>query len=62
MPSKLAIHLPFLSQTERDILFGSITEAAGKPRGDPIREGVISGADFRTLSIANRIHIYLLSV
>ncbi|KAJ6502389.1 drug:h+ antiporter [Mycena sanguinolenta] len=42
MPSKLAYHLPFLSQAERDKLFGSITEAASKPRGDPIREGVIS--------------------
>lgn len=43
MPSKLAEHLPFLSQAERDKLFGSITEAASKPRGDPVREGVISG-------------------
>ncbi|KAF7338159.1 hypothetical protein MVEN_02040800 [Mycena venus] len=42
MPSKLAQHLPFLSQAERDKLFGSITEAASKPRGDPVREGVIS--------------------
>ncbi|KAJ7174007.1 major facilitator superfamily domain-containing protein [Mycena crocata] len=42
MPSRLAEHLPFLTQQERDILFGSITEAASKPRGDPIREGVIS--------------------
>ncbi|KAJ7444936.1 drug:h+ antiporter [Mycena latifolia] len=42
MPSKLALHLPFLSQPERDVLFGSITEAASKPRGDPVREGVIS--------------------
>ncbi|KAJ7775031.1 drug:h+ antiporter [Mycena metata] len=40
MPSKLAKHLPFLSQMERDILFGSITQAASKPRGDPVREGV----------------------
>ncbi|KAJ6597052.1 drug:h+ antiporter [Mycena vulgaris] len=43
MPSKLAHHLPFLSQPERDGLFGSIIEAASKPRGDPVREGVISG-------------------
>ncbi|KAJ7087878.1 major facilitator superfamily domain-containing protein, partial [Mycena epipterygia] len=42
MPAKLVHHLPFLSQPERDILFGSITEAASKPRGDPVREGVIS--------------------
>ncbi|KAJ7905680.1 major facilitator superfamily domain-containing protein [Mycena olivaceomarginata] len=42
MPSKLAQHLPFLSQAERDKLFSSITEAASKPRGDPVREGVIS--------------------
>ncbi|KAJ7343319.1 major facilitator superfamily domain-containing protein [Mycena albidolilacea] len=42
MPSKLTQHLPFLSQAERDKLFGSITEAASKPRGDPVREGVIS--------------------
>ncbi|KAJ7632776.1 drug:h+ antiporter [Roridomyces roridus] len=42
MPDKLAEHLPFLSQVERDILFGSITAAAGKPRGDPVREGVIA--------------------
>ncbi|KAF8212062.1 major facilitator superfamily domain-containing protein [Mycena galopus ATCC 62051] len=42
MPSKLREHLPFLSQAERDKLFGSITEAASKPRGDPVREGVIS--------------------
>ncbi|KAJ7046973.1 drug:h+ antiporter [Mycena alexandri] len=42
MPSRLAKHLPFLSQMERNILFGSITEAASKPRGDPVREGVIA--------------------
>ncbi|KAJ7685349.1 drug:h+ antiporter [Mycena polygramma] len=42
MPSKLAKYLPFLTQSERDILFGSITEAASKPRGNPVREGVIS--------------------
>ncbi|KAJ7510037.1 major facilitator superfamily domain-containing protein [Mycena galericulata] len=42
MPSKLALHLPFLSPSEREVLFGSITEAAGRPRGDPVREGVIS--------------------
>ncbi|KAJ7271946.1 drug:h+ antiporter [Mycena haematopus] len=42
MPSKLAHYLPSLSPAERDKLFGSITEAASKPRGDPIREGVIS--------------------
>ncbi|KAJ6525618.1 drug:h+ antiporter [Mycena capillaripes] len=42
MPSKLAQHLPFLSQPERDILFGSITETASKPRGNAVREGIIS--------------------
>ncbi|KAJ7097775.1 drug:h+ antiporter [Mycena belliarum] len=42
MPLKLAHHLPFLSQDQRDVLFGSIAEAGSKPRGDPVREGVIS--------------------
>ncbi|KAJ6630603.1 drug:h+ antiporter [Mycena sp. CBHHK59/15] len=42
MPARLAQHLPSLSQHERDVLFGSITAAASKPRGDPVREGVIS--------------------
>ncbi|KAK7020478.1 major facilitator superfamily domain-containing protein [Favolaschia claudopus] len=42
MPSKLAEYLPFLSPSERDKLYGSLNEAASKPRGDPVREGVIS--------------------
>ena|ERR1700722_14026628 len=43
MPSKLAGHLPFLNETERAVLFGSIVTVASKPRGDPIREGVVLG-------------------
>ncbi|KAJ7063498.1 major facilitator superfamily domain-containing protein [Mycena amicta] len=41
MPEHLARYLPALSQAERDVLLGSITEAASKPLGDPVREGVI---------------------
>jgi hypothetical protein len=58
MPSRLAHYLPFLSQSERNVLFGSITEAGSKPRGHPIREGVISGAHFSLFSVpASFIHI-----
>ncbi|KAG6840370.1 hypothetical protein C0991_007145 [Blastosporella zonata] len=42
MPGKLAAHLSFLSQDERDALFGSITAALEYDRGTPIREGVIA--------------------
>ncbi|KAF7304956.1 Glycoside hydrolase family 16 protein [Mycena kentingensis (nom. inval.)] len=42
MPERLARYLPSLTQAERDALFGSITKAASKPRGDPIRDGVIA--------------------
>ncbi|KAG6908911.1 hypothetical protein DXG01_002792 [Tephrocybe rancida] len=41
MPDKLAVHLSFLSQEERDALFGSITLALKYERGTPVREGVI---------------------
>lgn len=44
MPKNLAKNLPQLSQSERDALFGSIQTAASYPRGDAIREGVISCA------------------
>ncbi|OCH87436.1 drug:h+ antiporter [Obba rivulosa] len=44
MPEKLEKYLPNLSQAERDELFGSITDVTALPRGDPTREGVISGA------------------
>lgn len=50
MPDKLAQYLPFLSEAERKELYGSITQAAAKPRGDPIREGVIQGAKVDTKS------------
>lgn len=43
MPEKLAKHLPQLSASERATLFGSITSVTQYPRGNPIREGVISG-------------------
>lgn len=43
MPTKLAHHLPFLTQAERDVLYGSITAVTQYPRGNPTREGVISG-------------------
>ncbi|KAG6816467.1 hypothetical protein H0H87_005827 [Tephrocybe sp. NHM501043] len=42
MPTKLATHLPFLTQEEREALFGSITAALAYDRGTPIREGVIA--------------------
>jgi hypothetical protein len=44
MPGNLGRHLPFLSEEERQVLYGSIVSAAAKPRGDPTREGVILGA------------------
>ena len=43
MPKNLAKNLPQLSDADRQKLFGSITDAVAYPRGDPIREGVISG-------------------
>ncbi|KAJ7172314.1 drug:h+ antiporter [Mycena filopes] len=42
MPRRLTEHLPFLTPMQREVLFGSITEAASKPWGDPVREGVIA--------------------
>lgn len=44
MPKNLAVNLSQLSQSERDTLFGSIQTAASYPRGDAIREGVITCA------------------
>lgn len=44
MPDQLAKHLPFLSEEERKKLFGDIESVIHIPRGDPVREGVISGA------------------
>lgn len=43
LPSKLALYLPFLSQTERDALFASVITISAQPRGDATREGVIAG-------------------
>ncbi|KAH8118651.1 drug:h+ antiporter [Phellopilus nigrolimitatus] len=45
MPGRLAAALPGLSADERAALFGSITDVLAYPRGDPIREGVISAYD-----------------
>lgn len=45
MPKRLALHLPFLTQEERDALYGSIVIAASSPRGSPTREGVIQAYD-----------------
>ncbi|KAH6874654.1 ferrichrome-type siderophore transporter [Coprinopsis sp. MPI-PUGE-AT-0042] len=45
MPDELAKNLPFLDEATRAKLFGSITAAATYPRGDPIREGVITAYD-----------------
>jgi hypothetical protein len=45
MPTRLAYHLPFLSADDRALLFGSIYGAVAYPRGDPVREGVISAYD-----------------
>ncbi|TFK64325.1 MFS general substrate transporter, partial [Pluteus cervinus] len=45
MPGKLEKYLPFLTQAQRDQLYGSIVAAAANPRGDPIREGVIQAYD-----------------
>ena len=49
MPKKLAKHLPQLSADDRAKLFGSISEVTEYPRGNPIREGVISGSFFHAL-------------
>jgi len=43
MPDKLEKYLPFLTEEQRALLYGSLYLAAAKPRGDPIREGVILG-------------------
>ncbi|KAK0190166.1 drug:h+ antiporter [Armillaria mellea] len=42
MPDKLAKYLPSVSAEERAALYSSITTVITYPRGDPIREGVIS--------------------
>ncbi|KAI0092894.1 drug:h+ antiporter [Irpex rosettiformis] len=54
MPKNLAKYLPQLSAEEREKLYGSLTTVTTYPRGDPIREGVISAYDrtMRTLVIA----------
>jgi len=43
MPDKLEKYLPFLTDEQRALLYGSLYLAAANPRGDPIREGVILG-------------------
>ncbi|CAL1710437.1 unnamed protein product [Somion occarium] len=45
MPKKLDKYLSFLPEDQRAQLFGSITDVAVYPRGDPIREGVINAYD-----------------
>lgn len=45
MPNELEKHLPFLNETVRTQLFGSIAAAATYPRGHPVREGVIIAYD-----------------
>ncbi|KAI0819605.1 drug:h+ antiporter [Trametes gibbosa] len=42
MPAALKAHLPGLTQEERDVLFGSITDVRALPMGDPVRQGVIA--------------------
>ncbi|KZT38552.1 hypothetical protein SISSUDRAFT_730292 [Sistotremastrum suecicum HHB10207 ss-3] len=42
MPHQLSIHLPFLNDTERAKIFGSITDAAARPLSDPVRMGTIA--------------------
>ncbi|KAF9046927.1 drug:h+ antiporter [Hymenopellis radicata] len=43
MPGKLLHYLPFLSDTERAAIYSSISVITTQyPRGDPVREGVIS--------------------
>ncbi len=44
MPGKLKEYLPGLTRDEREALFGSITDVRARPLGDPVRQGVISGA------------------
>ena len=43
MPAKLREYLPDLSQEERDVLFGDITNVTERAMDDPVRVGVISG-------------------
>lgn len=43
MPGKLEKYLPGVSAEQRALLYGSITTVRAQPRGDPTREGVISG-------------------
>ncbi|KAG2338806.1 drug:h+ antiporter [Suillus weaverae] len=45
MPVNLEKYLPWLTDEQRAELYGSITLAASYPRGDPVREGVISAYD-----------------
>ncbi|KAF9457293.1 drug:h+ antiporter [Collybia nuda] len=45
MPGKLAKHLPFLPEADRQALFGSITTVMAYERGTPIREGAIQAYD-----------------
>ncbi|KIK09782.1 hypothetical protein K443DRAFT_671106, partial [Laccaria amethystina LaAM-08-1] len=45
MPRRLALRLAFLTQEERDALYGSIVIAASSPYRSPTREGVIQAYD-----------------
>ncbi|KAI0365208.1 drug:h+ antiporter [Pilatotrama ljubarskyi] len=53
MPGKLREYLPGLSQEERDVLFGSITDVRARPMDDPVRQGVISayGETMKTMLV-----------
>jgi len=54
MPKELAKHLPFLNETTRAQLFGSIALVGAYPVDDPIRVGAIDAYDqvMKTMVIA----------
>ena len=62
MPDKLAKYLPQMSAADRAALFGSITDVTKYPRGNPIREGTISGMLYHTISVEQAIMLTLLSL
>ncbi|KAF9049078.1 ferrichrome-type siderophore transporter [Panaeolus papilionaceus] len=45
MPGRLAFHLPFVPEADRQVLYGSILAASTFPRDSPVRLGAIAAYD-----------------
>lgn len=51
MPGRLAFHLPFVPEADRQVLYGSILAASTFPRDSPVRLGAIAGKKITALSL-----------